>query len=365
MTVVYTNSFKFRVADATRDVGVQYTAGKSNIHTKNILYGRFSNTTRRNKKVIQLSKICKYSRKLFSGSTYSAGLWGHQTILLPESKVIQIEKRGAQSTGINVSGRCRFFACIVAYGDRGHPVARLIKDIFTSWFQVLEDFCTDRNMQDVKQAWNITRSKVYITKSYKSINNRHGLMHNVISWLFRLGWNPYAVDLWLDSVGQAYEPANADTPVHLILHELVDAYNRTRLRELGHIRNSKGIEDGVEFKATLVNLRNNKLKKNYPLMSALEVAMCGGMWPNERVNQCYPEVSPLCSRCGTELDTDLHCLYTCKHNELIGDEFVANTQELIAKAIEESHQFPCLWFRGILPYSKNTNRTTRQTYSIY
>ena len=50
-------------------------------------------------------------------------------------------------------------------------------------------------------------------------------MHNVISWLFKLGWDPYALDLWIDPQGQAYEPANADTPVHLILNELVDSYN--------------------------------------------------------------------------------------------------------------------------------------------
>ena len=87
-------------------------------------------------KVGKLAKQSKQARKLYSGSVYSSNTWGHEATVLAMAQLDKLEKDGALSSGINASGRCRFWALVVAYGPRGHPIARIIRDIFTEWFKV-------------------------------------------------------------------------------------------------------------------------------------------------------------------------------------------------------------------------------------
>jgi hypothetical protein len=66
---------------------------------------------------------------------------------------------------------------------------------------------------------------------------------------------------------------------------------------------------------------------------ALETIFCGAFWPNCRVHAIHPHVSPLCARCDLgELDTPLHCFWSCPANAKIEDEAVSKTQSLIGLA---------------------------------
>lgn len=111
----------------------------------------------------KINKIAKQSRKarvLFSGSAFSANTWGHQPVALPLSVFSSLELNAGKATGILNAGRCRFAALVVAFGPRGHPIARISKELFTSWFQLLQDFlCSEFSVALVSSAWNIAKVK--------------------------------------------------------------------------------------------------------------------------------------------------------------------------------------------------------------
>ena len=95
-------------------------------------------------------------------------------------------------------------------------------------------------------------------------------------------------------------------------------------------------------------LRNLK-KEQYNIKCLLETVLSGATWPAERISQSYPDVSPICCRCGEEPEDALHRYWTCKANHTIEDDKVQSTQDLVASAVAKCKEYPCLWSRGLLP----------------
>ena len=80
-------------------------------------------------------------------------------------------------------------------------------------------------------------------------------------------------------------------------------------------------------------------------MSAFETAVAGALWSNERVNEAYPDVPPICARCNDAVETDFHTIWLCPCNDLIDRE----SDHFKGRAMSEVDNEPCLWLRGILP----------------
>ena len=108
------------------------------------------------------------------------------------SQLNKLEKDGALSSGIHAAGRCRYWALVVAYGPRGHPIARMIRDILIEWFEVLKSIEDPVVIEHISKAFHISKIKLR-GKHNVQITSKHWLMCNVITWLFRLGWEPYSV----------------------------------------------------------------------------------------------------------------------------------------------------------------------------
>ena len=107
-------------------------------------------------------KMMKRARILFSGSQYSANTWGHQVSHLTNAQIDSLEKRAAMATGIHEAGRCRSLALVVGYGPRGHPIARILKELFTEWFRVLRNISKlgYYAWQNLVIAWGIARANL-------------------------------------------------------------------------------------------------------------------------------------------------------------------------------------------------------------
>ena len=175
----------YNAVTVSRDVGVAYTAGVSSRDSIKIVNRRFKETSHRQLRIIEIAKITKKARRLYSGSTHAASTWGHQSVCLPESTLIALERRASKATGIDTAGRCRFWCLVVTYGDRGHPIARLLKEIFGAWFQALADIAGPENFSSLRLAWSKIRQKLVSEKMH--LHKKHGLMHNVVGWLYKLG----------------------------------------------------------------------------------------------------------------------------------------------------------------------------------
>ena len=248
---------------------------------------------------------------------------------MTNSQIETLEKRGAQATGINQSSRCIFCASICAYGPRDHPTARLIKDIFTSWFLAIQDIRPECAFEELRLAWSTIKQELQQDNVNVLLANRHGLMHNVISWLIRLQWNPFSIDMWIHPDGSKWYMSGLHPkaiPKSLIICELVDSYNKTRLTTASTHRNSLGTENGVDFNCTLALGRSMFFKKELSLKAALDTIISDGCWTASRINECKPDFSPVCPRCRIEPETDFHTWWGCICNNDIQDDEVTSTQ---------------------------------------
>ena len=124
------------------------------------------------------------------------------------------------------------------------------------------------------------------------------------------------------------------------------------LRRAAKHRNGKGMENGIDFNSLFQLKRSKHFKNNYQLLSAFETAVAGALWPNLRVNEAYPDVSPYCARCENEIDTDYHTIWQCPCNDLIDSDVIRESDRYKGRSMVESESEPCLWLRGILPYNK-------------
>jgi hypothetical protein len=133
---------------AYRDLGVNFSAQAatriatkdlakvSTLHKK-VLKNRMHKSQSKLNRITQLASSFKAARKLFSGSGYSSHTWGHQTTGFTPTELVQLERHAANSSGIFPRGRCRFTSLCVAFGPRGHPAGRVIKELFSLWFQTI------------------------------------------------------------------------------------------------------------------------------------------------------------------------------------------------------------------------------------
>ena len=240
---------------SARDLGITYTAGVLHPHAGALVRSRFTKTAKRSAKIGRLAKLSKRARILFSGSQYAANSWGHQASHLSQSQIDSLEIRGASASGFE-AGRCRTFALIVSYGPRGHPVARILKELFSEWFvavrMIVKLGVTAFN--NLRAAFGIARANLADKHSsrvqhckYHTVKPAYGLMHNVIIWLYKLGWNPMSVDRWVSPDGVEYIMHDLNFPSHLIIFDIVDSYNAIKLKNASKHRNAKGIGEGVDF----------------------------------------------------------------------------------------------------------------------
>jgi len=117
---------EYQVETGARDLGVTHTSGAT--RPIQISKSRFLKAKSRVKKINSLAKISRMSRKLFSGSAYSAASWGHQAAAFSEECILKLERQAASASGITEQGRCRCLALLVTYGLNGTPQARLIQE---------------------------------------------------------------------------------------------------------------------------------------------------------------------------------------------------------------------------------------------
>ncbi len=254
----------------TRDLGITIRAGIEK--TVKQLRVRSKNTKISRKRIHKIANISRMARKLFQGSAYSAATWGHQGSGCPEHLLLKLEVDAAKATGITPQGRCRFISLCVAYGPRGHPRARIIKDTLTNWFQLVRIKTGQLDTDELRVAWARVKDDIlleYNKKGHVEISKRIndasvkvvGIMSNVILLLISLGWDPIAYNVWRDPqkdlwVSGASEKSKSD---NVVIYAVVDSSNLLQLQRASRHYHGKGIQNGIDWATTLGYL--NKLRK--------------------------------------------------------------------------------------------------------
>ena len=113
----------------------------------------------------------------------------------------------------------------------------------------------------------------------------------------------------------------------------------------------KGFKEGSHIESILRLLRDLS-DRHFDDRCSLELILSGCCWTNSRLNIIKSSFSPYCQRCDSNaFDTDLHCYWECPADAHLNERDIDKSAHLSTRASAECAQFPCLWFRGLLPRS--------------
>ena len=292
-------------------------------------------------------------------------MWGHQINTVTATEMTTLEKSAADAAGLSTRGRCRFFSLVVAYGDRGHPIARIIRDIFNTYFELIGDIYRAGKAHDLHIAWVKIIREIRELKTPFAVKY-HGILHNVIQWLLYLEVDPMNPIKWVDHTGQTWENTNIGAKSSLFVRSLIDTYNEARSKLSASQYNGAGLADSrVDYGLTLQLVRTQRLKSKHALHAALETVISGATWNAVRIaSEGNPEYDKVCPRCGQAEETDFHVFYDCKCNLEIDSEYVTKSQHLIALARTHASSDPAYWYRGIITKNKVTTEGIGYTDNV-
>ena len=182
-------------SNSARDVGADFAAGRAHsFGRRSILKKRLSAGKVRVKKVIGLAKVNRSARRLFVASVFTQKTFAHQISGLFMSEVLNLRRQAANYSGIFQAGRCLTVSLAVAYGPRGDPHARILKELFALYFKTVDWWLSNRSCDDLRSAW------MCIKKCVLANNGIHrdkvsGILGNVICTLAEIKWQPIAYNI--------------------------------------------------------------------------------------------------------------------------------------------------------------------------
>ena len=171
------HGIKYKIKKSTRDLGISHTAGTCK--PNQLLLERLHGKEMRISKIGRISRMHRNGRNLYKGSGFSATTWGHQVCGLSSSDMELVERHAAKSTGIQPAGRCRYTANCLAYGEYGHPKARIIRETFTTFFQLRSEMLVNKQEEDLRIGWQEAATR-HSKNGSASIRGPLGV---VIDWL--------------------------------------------------------------------------------------------------------------------------------------------------------------------------------------
>jgi len=337
--------FKFIVSKAARDLGISHTSGCA--RPRKLTNSRICGSRHRICKITKLAKISRRARKLFTGSAFAMATWGHQCSNVSVSQLLQLERDALSSSGIASAGRCRTVALLVVFGPLGTPRSRLVRETIGAWFQLLSSLspaCIDL----LRKAWFEARTSL---GDNPCVNDIKGILSNVIYILIKARWKPIAYNAWRDEDQSLWVLTPGEVSPNAVTAAIVKATTRVELKNAALHYNGLGIQDGIDLDSTLSLTRSLDQSKpaQFQTKCAVETVLSAGAWPAERVHSIHPSFPSTCNRCGHSNETALHTYWECPANSNIEHDAVINTQYLCERAIQRSHELPCLWLRGLLP----------------
>ena len=182
----------------------------------------------------------------------SAATWGHQQCGFSPNQVVQLERDALACSGLP-RGRCRTISLVVIYGVHGTPIARIIRETVTAWFQLVPN-----SLEDLREAWAVARR--FLANAPKVHNHVYGIMSNLISLIMPAKWHPYAIDRWIDTDGQHWL-IDAKASPNIVAAALIKAVLKAQMAQAAQHHDAKGIEEGINWEYSLRHTRQLRTKR--------------------------------------------------------------------------------------------------------
>ena len=184
-----------------------------------------------------------------------------------------------------------------------------------------------------------------------------GLLTNMVSCLVRFGWKPRQATLWEAPNGDTWSFPPSGFPFNHIVHAIQDSIAKILWQKASNHYNGKGLWGGLAWAPTTALIRELR-RSNSAKAAALETILAACCWASHRVKVTLQADVEKCPFCGCEDPDDLHTYWTCPQHLESEDPAISATNKYISDAVTQYQEFPCLWFRGLLPTKCVTPRVT-------
>ena len=133
-------------------------------------------------KIRKLASISRASRKVASGA-YAQQLWGHRNVGVSVGDLQATRTRCANTTGIKQGGRCTYTAVAICFGKRGDPQHRIIKELVSSYVDVIAKFDTSLLQSQLAHAWSKITDSMFGLSPNRTIMQVQSVVSNMVHML--------------------------------------------------------------------------------------------------------------------------------------------------------------------------------------
>ena len=184
------------------------------------------------------------------------------------------------------------------------------------------------------------------------VDERPRTIGTTICTLLDAGWVPEGPVRWREP-GDApriwfYESGLDTSP---ILDVFAATIRKQIWAQAAQFRNGAGLAGSPDLTKMKQHIAWYGRKGLVGQAGALHAIGCAATWPMARRAEAGMACSPLCPRCGMEVEDDFHRFWSCPDNATISDPDVQQTQSLIGQARAGVDAFACFWLRGIVPHA--------------
>ena len=261
------------------------------------------------KRGARLSGETKLRARLIKTWMLPKAFYGSKVLSMAKSSVLQLRRASAKILEGRPKGR-RCLTTLLAVAshkfdlDPGSTIpANIVADLAAKLWK------GHISVERLKPLWDHTKSTL-VARKLKTRFIR-GPVSAAIHAAGAAGWEPGEVATWRRKGLQLHDVMEA-TPWETKTSLLVDVEDQL-FAEMAQrrCRDSKGAEDGLDFKMALALLWGKYKGKSQVKDTCLRLILQGATWPAARVHEVDPSKSPVCLKCGHCNEDEAHRIWFC------------------------------------------------------
>ena len=292
----------------------------------------------------KVNRVCFTSaKKLFVTGAWPAITWGHQATGMTPADLDSMTVLAAKASGHYRVGASADVVCLLAYGGASCPKVKQVLEQVKEWIHLWASL-THQEKREARTTWTQLLSRTRGEHRWKAAK---GVLAATQATLFEIGWTPSLLFQWKDHEGDYWVQGGVGTKPFMA-H--LKAYLEQKIwQKVGESEKFKDLKEGGDLHGVRKHLRYLQVKKEPGAYGMLMTIFTGGINTNADVAARDDRHSPLCDRCRSAADTEVHRAWQCEANRRSEIDAIQSTQDLVGPAMRGVETYPAFWLKGIIP----------------
>ena len=252
----------------------------------------------------------------------------------------------ATSCGLKAGFACTTTVVACVLGHFNDPAIAIRCEAVVEWLKLWK--AMPRIRLSATKAWMSLREKLIPKHRWLRVK---GPIAGLQSLLRDVGWVPTLPTRWEDPEGQQWVLSDGPSGLGPIRKALAHGISKALWAKAASFHAGKGLEGGADLEGARKALQSFEKKGQTELHTNALLALSAGAWTRSRLFELGLCPSDLCPRCSQGPETLLHRYWQCPDNANVDSPAVRATDRHSRRAAMESGSYPCLWLRGINPWS--------------